>query len=98
SVRVFCIYGCGACGEYVEARGEPMLRKKASTSRAPTLAFHFASGGNVTTLNTEPPSGGSIECGRCSVSSTIFAGVPSVTHMRCDAKPARAGSICTSGD
>ena len=36
--------------------------------------------------------------GRCSVSKTILAGWLSVTHMRDDANPGRAGSMRTSGD
>lgn len=37
-------------------------------------------------------------CGRCSVSNTILAGMLSMTHMRCAANPARAGSVRKSGD
>jgi hypothetical protein len=34
NVLVFCMYGCGARGEYVEAAGDPMASKNAATSRA----------------------------------------------------------------
>ena len=77
-----------------------MARKYASTSRAPTLPRNTASGGKVTIRHTEPRGGGSSVCGRCSVSRMPFmrAGVASVTQMRVEAKPGRAGSVRTSGD
>src|SRR6185503_9764593 len=50
--------------------------------------------------HTEPPGGGSRESGVSSVSRTpaMRAGVESVTQMRVDEKPGRAGSVRTSGD
>src|SRR5882724_10567775 len=49
---------------------------------------------------TEPCGGGSIVCGSRSVSPNclIVTGVASVTQMRVEAKPGRAGSVHTSGD
>jgi len=84
SVRVFCIYGCGADLAYVDAPGEPIAAKKFCTSRTPTLSRHARSGGKVTMRHTEPPAGGSIVCGMCAVSVTpsMRAGVRSVTHTR----------------
>src|SRR5690242_2202584 len=98
SVRVFCMYWCGAFVEYVDAAGAPTDWKYALTSFSPTLPFHAASGGNVKTFSTEPFAGGTSTFGRCSVSKTILAGQLSTTHMRWIANPGRAGSVRTSGE
>ena len=63
-------------------------------------AQNVSSGGKVTTRHTEPPGGGSIVCGRNTVSrySPITGGEESVTQMRAEENPGRAGSVRTSGD
>src|SRR3954471_20648426 len=76
-----------------------MARKNAATSLAPTLPRNAASGGTVTMRQTDPCCGGSRVCGRVSGSRTgaTLAGVVSVTQIRIEAKPGRAGSVRTSG-
>src|SRR5262249_52384520 len=61
---------------------------------------YTSSGGKVTMRHTEPPGGGSIVCGRGSVSvrPSMRAGGRSVTQRRVAAYPGRAGSVRTSGD
>src|SRR3954469_16427472 len=76
-----------------------MARKNAATSSAPTLSRNVASGGMVTIRQTDPRGGGSMLCGSASGSRTCatLAGVVSVTQIRIEAKPGRAGSVRTSG-
>jgi len=84
--------------ERVEAPGAPIDLKYAATSAAPAFPFHASSGGKVKMLSTDPVAAGINVCGRCSVSKTSLAGARSATHIRCMAKPGRAGSTRTSGD
>src|SRR3954453_6872035 len=53
----------------------------------------------VTIRQTDPRGGGSMLCGSASGSRTCatLAGVVSVTQIRIEAKPGRAGSVRTSG-
>src|SRR3954469_394976 len=76
-----------------------MARKNAATSLAPTLPRNAVSGGTVTMRQTDPCRGGSRVCGKVSGSRTcaMLAGVVSVTQIRIEAKPGRAGSVRTSG-
>src|SRR5262245_617736 len=74
-----------------------MARKNAATSSAPTR--YVSSGGKVTMRHSDPRAGGSMACGKNCASRTraICTGVASVTQMRVEAKPGRAGSVRTSG-
>src|SRR6478672_9339738 len=75
-----------------------MARKNAATSSAPTLSRNVASGGMVTIRQTDPRGGGSMLCGSAkgSRARVILTGVASVTQIRVEAKPGRAGSVRTS--